>query len=79
MSERETPLADIRVLDLGIITAGASTSALLADLGADVMKVEAGSYLDMFRGTASSRGSTGGTAPASSASPTATSAGSASS
>jgi crotonobetainyl-CoA:carnitine CoA-transferase CaiB-like acyl-CoA transferase len=50
MSERETPLGDIRVLDLGIITAGASTSALLADLGADVMKVEAGSYLDLFRG-----------------------------
>jgi crotonobetainyl-CoA:carnitine CoA-transferase CaiB-like acyl-CoA transferase len=43
------PLAGCRVLDLGIITAGASTSALLADLGADVMKVETGSYIDPFR------------------------------
>ena len=34
------PLAGVRVIDLGIITAGASTSAILADLGADVIKVE---------------------------------------
>ncbi len=32
-----------------MITAGASASALLADLGADVMKVEAGSAIDLFR------------------------------
>ena len=43
------PLAASRVLDLGIITAGASTSALLADLGADVVKVEASAYIDPFR------------------------------
>ena len=43
------PLAGVRVLDLGIITAGASTSALLADLGADVIKVEAPAYIDPFR------------------------------
>jgi crotonobetainyl-CoA:carnitine CoA-transferase CaiB-like acyl-CoA transferase len=43
------PLAGIRVIDLGIITAGAGTSALLADLGAEVLKVEAASYPDPFR------------------------------
>ncbi len=49
MTEPPRPLAGIRVLDLGMITAGASASALLADLGADVMKVEAGSAIDLFR------------------------------
>ena len=45
------PLAGVRVIDLGILTAGASTSAVLADLGADVIKVESPTYLDPFRGT----------------------------
>ena len=44
-----TPLAGCRVLDLGIITAGAATSALLADLGAEVIKVESPAYRDPFR------------------------------
>jgi crotonobetainyl-CoA:carnitine CoA-transferase CaiB-like acyl-CoA transferase len=43
------PLAGCRIIDLGIITAGASTSAMLADLGADVIKVEASAYIDPFR------------------------------
>lgn len=38
-----------RVLDLGIITAGAAASALLADLGAEVIKLKSPSYRDPFR------------------------------
>lgn len=43
------PLHDVRVVDLGIITAGASTSAILADLGAEVIKIEGPDYIDPFR------------------------------
>ena len=39
----------MRVLDFGLLTAGANTSAMLADLGADVLKIESGAYLDPFR------------------------------
>lgn len=42
-------LAGYRVLDLGIITAGAATSAILADLGAEVIKIESPTYRDPFR------------------------------
>ena len=44
-----TPMDQCRVLDLGIITAGAATSAVLADLGAEVIKIESPSYKDPFR------------------------------
>jgi crotonobetainyl-CoA:carnitine CoA-transferase CaiB-like acyl-CoA transferase len=37
------------VLEFGLLTAGANTSAMLADLGADVLKVESSAYLDPFR------------------------------
>ncbi|SJZ76199.1 Crotonobetainyl-CoA:carnitine CoA-transferase CaiB [Enhydrobacter aerosaccus] len=43
------PLSGVRVLDFGLLTAGANTSAMLADLGAEVLKIESGAYLDPFR------------------------------
>ena len=43
------PLAGVRVLDLGVLTAGAGTSSLLADLGAEVVKIESAARPDMFR------------------------------
>jgi benzylsuccinate CoA-transferase BbsF subunit len=42
-------LKGIRVVDFGIITAGAGTSAMLADLGAEVIKIEGPQYIDPFR------------------------------
>jgi crotonobetainyl-CoA:carnitine CoA-transferase CaiB-like acyl-CoA transferase len=43
------PLAQIRVLDLGVIVVGAEQGRLLADLGADVVKVETASFPDGSR------------------------------
>ncbi|MEH3035909.1 MAG: CoA transferase [Sphingomonas adhaesiva] len=42
----DRPLAGIRVLDMGIIVVGAETGRLLADQGADVVKVENGAFPD---------------------------------
>ena len=48
-AEGELPLSGIRVLDFGIITAGAGVSGLLADMGAEVIKIESETYPDPFR------------------------------
>lgn len=40
------PFEGLRVLDLGVIVVGAESSRLLADGGADVVKVESGSFPD---------------------------------
>jgi crotonobetainyl-CoA:carnitine CoA-transferase CaiB-like acyl-CoA transferase len=49
IADSQAALAHLKVLDLGIITAGAATSQILADLGADVIKIEAASRPDPFR------------------------------
>ncbi len=46
VSPADRPLAGIRVLDMGIIVVGAETGRLLADQGADVVKVENGAFPD---------------------------------
>lgn len=61
------PLSDIRVVDFTIVTAGAGATQILADFGADVVKVEASGHFDPFRHWTALTGSVGGNEDTSSA------------
>ncbi|MFN2538501.1 MAG: CaiB/BaiF CoA transferase family protein [Mycobacteriales bacterium] len=52
------PLEGLRVLDLGVIVVGAETGRLLADLGAEVVKVENRAFLDGSRANGAEAGMT---------------------
>lgn len=53
-SAGERALSGLKVLDLGVIVVGAETGRLLADQGADVVKVESSAFLDGSRQSRSS-------------------------
>jgi crotonobetainyl-CoA:carnitine CoA-transferase CaiB-like acyl-CoA transferase len=49
LEKKSNALEGIRILDLTIIAAGAGATMLLADMGAEVIKVESTAYIDTFR------------------------------
>ncbi len=51
MAKPGRPLDGLKVLDLGVIVVGAETGRLLADLGADVVKIESAAFPDGSRQT----------------------------
>ncbi|WP_421849667.1 CoA transferase [Novosphingobium sp.] len=51
MAKASRPLEGLKVLDLGVIVVGAETGRLLADLGADVVKIESAAFPDGSRQT----------------------------
>lgn len=61
------PLSDIRVVDFTIVTAGAGATQILADFGADIVKIEASGHFDPFRHWTALTGSVGGNEDTSSA------------
>jgi crotonobetainyl-CoA:carnitine CoA-transferase CaiB-like acyl-CoA transferase len=58
MSTLEKPLTDTRVLEFGHIVAGPFCSLLLADLGAEVIKIERPGTGEIFRRGSESSNST---------------------
>ena len=55
MPERTAPLAGVRVLDLSYVFAVPYVGALLSDMGAEVIKIEAPGRLDLTRGNSFAR------------------------